>query len=56
MADDKNQIITKNDSMQSAPKNAKERLYDHIKIPIWLLDVVIALAIIAIVYLVVTGR
>lgn len=37
-------------------KNLKERLYDHIKIPLWLLDVIIALLVAALLYILIFKR
>lgn len=37
-------------------KNLKEQLYDHIRIPIWLLDVIIALLVAALLYILIFKR
>lgn len=56
MADNKTEVFTKDDNVPEAPKNAKERLYDHIKVPVWVFDVIIGISIIAIIILIVIGR
>ena len=37
-------------------KNLKERIYDQINVPIWLLDIVIVASIAALVYIIVFKR
>lgn len=35
------------DAQQEAPKGWKERMYDKVKLPLWALDVIIALLVLA---------
>ena len=49
--DNNNQSNLPNDP----PKNAKERLYDRINVPLWVLDVIIWVCIGAAVFLVIYG-
>lgn len=51
------QVIAKNNGDEpKAPQNAKERFYEKLRMPLWLLDTIIVLLVVAIVVIVIIGR
>jgi len=53
---DPNQVITRGDGESPrVPRNAKERAYEKLRMPLWLLDSILVLLIIAAVVVVVIG-
>ena len=50
------QVITREEEPRPAgPVNAKERLYEKLRMPLWLLDTIIAALIVALVVFLVLG-
>lgn len=53
---DPNQVITRGEpGGPQGPRNAKERIYEKLRMPIWLLDTILALLVVAVVVILVIG-
>ena len=47
--------ITRDETGQPGPQNAKERVYEKIRIPLWALDTLIVLLVAAVIVFLVVG-
>lgn len=53
---DPNQVITRGEPGESqGPRNTKERIYEKLRMPIWLLDTILVLLVVAVVVTLVVG-
>ena len=56
MADEPTVVTRDGAEAPKGPQNAKERLYEKLRMPRWVLDIIITVLVIAFIVVVLTGR
>ena len=56
MAEEPNVVSRDESQTPHEPANAKERLYEKLRMPLWVLDIIITVLVIALIVVVLIGR